>query len=114
MVSKIKQAMDILEFIPEATTNDIIDISQKLQCSERWVWKAKARLEVKRKKRTEKFRQNVHLCSLLNDLYTLFRDFTQYMYNCRDITPKEKRLIIEINKQRKEFGYEVDEEGLAL
>ena len=104
MPTKIQQAMDILDIIPEPTTIQIIDISRKLKCSERHIWKALRRVRENRKKASEEV-------SIINqissDLFFLYSLMISLKDTPRKLTAVEYRDVTRIEDYLRDGGFGV-------
>ena len=96
MVSKIKEAMNFLELIPEPHSTDIIKISEKVGCTERWVWEAKKRLQEEKDETSEKYSILKDLCS---DLKYITSVIVKYSKKGLNLQANELRSISEIGKK---------------
>ena len=93
-LTKTFRAIEILKYLPEPTTNDIINISKDLECSERLVWRA---LAILRKKNVKYYSKPMKLLLFLYELmvrkYSRFEPLTveenRTLHAIEEYLPKE-------------------------
>jgi len=106
--------MDYLDLVPEPDVHNIIDISEKVECSERHVYTALRRLREKRMLASKEISVLDQLRSTIDqvrsDMFFLYSVAFTFIDGDRKLTGVERRRLTKIENELRELGFEVDDE----